>query len=231
MTAQELFKQIERGFGWIDEQELVRVCEQENLSVAEAIKLTKLLSDHDMIGAERLDEEEPTSLVGMTRRMVKEEGKGDPFAPTEAMIKRGIHEDEVKKSYKIALKEVENYIQSEVEDMMEYGETYYTFSREFEEGDGWFEGLDRLGGNKDVLSGFNIKEIYFEFRVHEDAGSYDTPASSEMEVDRKSIKVVGRFEVIEDDRGNEDNSVERVEGMALLFQTGAEDVENYIEDL
>lgn len=230
MTAQELFKQIQQGYGWIDELELVRVCEQENLSIEEAIKLTKLLSDHDMLGAERLDEKD-TSLVGMARKMVKEEGKGDPFAPNSAMVKRGIDSDEVRKAYKVALKEVESYIQGEVEDMMGWSDDSYTFNREFKDGDGWFEGPDGLGGNKDVFSGFDIKKIYFEFSVKSYPGSYDVPSDSEMRVDSKSIVVEGAFLVIEDDRGEEDPEVERWDDMALIFKTGVEDIESFIEDI
>lgn len=230
MTAQELFKQIQQGYGWIDELELVRVCEQENLSVAEAIKLTKLLSDHDMIGAERLDEKD-TSLVGMARKMVREGEKGDPFAPNSAMVKRGIDSDEVRKAYRVALKEVENYIQGEVEDMVGWSDDSYTFNREFKDGDGWFEGPDGLGGNKDVFSGFDIKKIYFEFEIKTYAGSYDVPSDSETIVDRKSIQVEGAFMVIEDDRGEEDPEVERWDDMALIFKTGVEDIEDFIEDI
>lgn len=230
MTAQELFKQIQQGYGWIDELELVRVCEQENLSIAEAIKLTKLLSDHDMIGAERLDEKD-TSLVGMARKMVKEEEKGDPFAPNSAMVKRGIDSDEVRKAYKVALKEVESYIRGEVEDMVGWSEESYTFNREFKDGDGWFEGLDGLGGNKDIFSGFDIKKIYFEFSVRNYQGSYDSPADSEMRVDSKSIVVEGEFVVFEDDRGAEDPKEDRWSDMALIFKTGVEDIEDFIEDI
>lgn len=233
MNAKQLFKQIQQGYGWIDELELVRVCEQENLSVAEAIKLTKLLSDHDMIGAERLDEKD-TSLVGMARKMVKEEGKGDPFAPNSAMVKRGIDSDEVRKAYKVALREVENYILGEIEDMVGWGDDSYTFNtldKKFKEGDGWFEGTNELGGNKDVFSGFDIKKIYFEFEIKNYEGSYDSPADSEIIIDRKSIQVEGAFMVIEDDRGAEDPEVERWDGMALIFKTGVEGIEDIIEDI